>query len=408
MKGNLPRNDTFAPTNQDQFSGIIMKQLLALFFCLILWAAVLNAQIPAGYYDNANGLSGAALKTALHNIIDDHTVKSYDYLWTAFQTTDDKSNGKVWDMYSDVPGGNPPYEFTFGSNQCGNYSNEGDCYNREHSFPKSWFGGEVSPMYTDLFHLVPTDGYVNSKRSNYPFGEVDVTDPELWTSLNGSKVGECDYPGYTGTVFEPIDEYKGDFARTYFYMATRYEDKITAWSSPMLDGTSYPAYEEWAVNMLSEWHENDPVSQKEIDRNNDIYTNYQHNRNPFIDHPEYVGYIWGGQSPMADEPSNHAADLSAHCITLNWIDATGDIVPEGYLLRMSAVGFGSIVTPVDGTAVDDDFSNKNIAVGVQKCIFGGLTPGTTYYFKIYGYTGSGALIDYKTDGEVMQVSIEAN
>ncbi len=405
MKGNFPRNYTFAPTNQDQFSGIIMKQLLALFFCLILWAAVLNAQILAGYYDNANGLSGAALKTALHNIIDDHTVISYDDLWTAFQTTDDKADGSVWDMYSNC-------SFTFGTNQCGSsILNECHCYNREHSFPKSWFGGEISPMYTDLFHLVPTDGSVNSLRGNFPFGE---TSAPTTTTGNGGKLGTCDYPGYSGTVFEPIDEYKGDFARTYFYMATRYEDVIAGWENydsngdAVLDGTSFPVYETWFLNMLGEWHENDTVSQKEIDRNNDIYTNYQHNRNPFIDHPEYVYEIWGVGASVAPEPSNHAADFSAHCITLNWTDATGDIVPEGYLLRMSAVGFGSIATPVDGTAVADDFSNKNIAYGVQTCIFSGLTPGTTYYFKIFGYTGSGASIDYKTDGDVMQVSIEAN
>ncbi len=402
MKGNFPRNYTFAPTNQDQFSGIIMKQLLALFFCLILWAAVLNAQIPSGYYDNANGLSGSALKTALHNIIDDHTVKSYDDLWTAFQTTDKKDDESVWDMYSNC-------SFTFGSNQCGSYTNECDCYNREHSFPQSWFSSG-SPMVSDLFHIYPTDGKVNGFRSNYPFGE---TSSPTTTTGNGSKLGSCSYPGYTGTVFEPIDEYKGDFARTYFYMATRYEDVIAGWyansteADAVLQANNFPVYEEWFLNMIMEWHTNDPVSTKETERNDAVY-GIQNNRNPFIDHPEYVGYIWGGQSPLADEPTNHAADFSAHCITLNWTDATGGIAPEGYLLRMSAVGFGSIATPEDGTAVADDFSNKNIAVGVQKCIFSGLTPGTTYYFKIYGYTGSGESIDYKTDGEVMQVSIEAN
>ncbi len=122
-------------------------------------------------------------------------------------------------MYSDNPGGTVPYTYNLtDADQCGNYGGEGDCYNREHSWPKSW-SDEDAPMYSDLFHLYPTDGYVNGRRSNYPFGDVGSAS---WTSMNGSKVGSCSYPGYSGTVFEPIYEYKGDFARSYFYMTVRY------------------------------------------------------------------------------------------------------------------------------------------------------------------------------------------
>ena len=378
----------------------ILSQRVYLFLALVSGHFLSVAQ-PAGYYDDANGLTGETLKTALHNIIDDHTVKSYDYLWTAFQTTDDDAQGDVWDMYSNC-------SFTFVVKQCGNYSDECDCYNREHSFPASWFG-DASPMYTDLFQLYPTDGKVNSIRNNYPFGE---TSSPSQTTGNGSKLGPCSVSGYSGTVFEPIDEYKGDFARTYFYMATRYEDVISGWENnstngdAVLDGTTYPVYETWFLNMLGEWHEEDPVSDKETDRNNAVYA-IQGNRNPFIDHPEYVYNIWGVGSTLAEEPGNHVTDFSAHTITLNWTDATGTTSPDAYLVRMSAVGFSSIATPVDGTAVGDDFTNKNIDYGVEKAIFGGLTPGTTYYFKIFGYTGSESSIDYKTDGNVMQISLEA-
>ncbi|MEI6900091.1 MAG: endonuclease, partial [Bacteroidota bacterium] len=152
-------------------------------------------QIPPGYYDPANGKTGTALQAALHNIIKGHTVVTYAALWTWFQSTDKKANGTVWDTYSDVPGGTPPYVYQFGSDQCGNYSSEGDCYNREHSWPKSWFGGDIEPMYTDIFHLYPTDGYVNGRRSDYPYGEVTTA---TWTSLNGSKLGNCTWPGYSG------------------------------------------------------------------------------------------------------------------------------------------------------------------------------------------------------------------
>jgi endonuclease I len=253
---------------------------------LVLIGQLLFSQIPSGYYNPANGLSGTDLQQALHGIIDDHDTQSYASLWNAFADTDKKSNGKVWDVYSDVPGGTPPYQFTFYSDQCGNYGGEGDCYNREHTFPKSWFGGEVYPMNSDLFHLYPTDGYVNGKRGNYPYGEVGSAS---WTSQNGSKVGSNNYPGYSGTVFEPIDAYKGDLARNYFYMATRYLGEDNSWpGSPMVNG-SQP--KEWALNMLFEWHNDDPVSQKEVDRNDAVY-DIQDNRNPFIDHPEYVDMIW--------------------------------------------------------------------------------------------------------------------
>ena len=263
-----------------------MKKLL-LFALLPLFTTTM-AQPPAGYYNSANGLSGTALQAALHNIIDNHTVVSYSSLHQHFQSTDDKPNGTVWDMYSDIPGGTPPYVYNFTSgDQCGNYSGEGDCYNREHSWPKSWFN-DMSPMYSDLFHLYPTDGYVNGKRSNYPYGTVGNAS---WTSENGSKLGTCNYPGYSGVVFEPIDEYKGDFARTYFYMSTRYYNEDSGWpGSAMVTGSQLKP---WALEMMKEWNLTDPVSQKETDRNNAVYQ-IQHNRNPFIDHPEYVSLIWGG------------------------------------------------------------------------------------------------------------------
>ncbi len=274
--------------------------LLVVSFWLIFGS--LFAQIPAGYYNAAEGKSGSELKTALFNIIKTHTERSYANLWTDFQTTDKKANGKVWDMYSDIPGGTPAYEYTFVTNQCGNYSGEAACYNREHSFPKSWFG-DATPMYSDLFHLYPTDGYVNGKRSNYIFGEVSAAS---WTSSNGSLLGTADAAtGLSGTVFEPIDAFKGDFARTYFYMATCYEDKIAGWASiqteaqAILAGNSYPAYKTAYINLLLKWAKNDPVSQKEIDRNNAVY-GIQNNRNPYIDHPEYAEAVWNPATAIGE------------------------------------------------------------------------------------------------------------
>ena len=260
-----------------------MKKALLLLL-LTVAGLVAQAQIPNGYYDNANGKTGTELRSALHDIIDNHTTISYQQIWSAFWSTDNKGNNVVWDMYSD----GAPYTYSYmgWNDQCGDYEQEGDCYNREHSWPQSWFSKASTPT-TDLHHIFPTDGFVNFKRSNHPFGEVQST---TWTSQNGSKLGNCKSSlGYTGTVFEPIDEYKGDFARAYFYMSTRYYGEDASWgSSGMTDKADIKS---WAITMLLRWSDNDPVSQKEIDRNNVIY-GIQGNRNPFIDHPEYAHMIW--------------------------------------------------------------------------------------------------------------------
>jgi endonuclease I len=272
-------------------AGRSLKYPILLFFSVLL-SVSLTAQ-PAGYYNSASGLTGSALQQSLHDIIDNHVERTYGDLWTDLQSTDKKSDGKVWDMYSDKPSGTPAYTYIFVTNQCGNYNSEGDCYNREHSFPKSWFN-DLTPMYTDLFHLYPTDGYVNGVRGNYPFGE---TNSPTWTSTNGSKLGNSSYPGYTGIVFEPVDGYKGDFARSYFYMAVRYFGEDSGWTgSAMVDGAQPVA---WAIKMLMEWDLADPVSAKETDRNNAVYA-IQGNRNPFIDNTTFANRIWGTESGTND------------------------------------------------------------------------------------------------------------
>ncbi len=248
-----------------------------------------NAAVPAGYYSSCENKSGKALLQALNAATGPHTTVSYDDLYDLYKTSDVRSNGLIWDMYSTK-------EWPTGSQHCGNYKNIGDCYNREHSFPKSWFSN-AKPMYSDAFHLYPTDGKVNGQRSNYPYGEC--AGGTRLPDYNGvhalGRLGSSTFPGYTGTVFEPDDEYKGDFARSYFYMAAAYNDRIASWSSPMLEGNSFPAFSSWAVNLLLKWHRQDPVSEKELKRNEAVYAR-QKNRNPFIDHPELAEHIWGTSS----------------------------------------------------------------------------------------------------------------
>lgn len=270
--------------------GVPKTLAVVLLFCV----TGIFAQIPPGYYDPANGKTGVALEAALHNIIKGHTVVSYSSIPGFFPATDAKPGSVVWDMYSDVPGGTPPYVYHYNMGQeCGNYSGEGDCYNREHSWPKSWFN-DVPPMNSDMFHIYPTDGYVNGKRNNYPYGTVSSAS---WTSQNGCKLGTCTWPGYSGTVFEPLDEYKGDFARTYFYMSTRYYTEDASWN--VTDMTNKSQLQPWALQMMLHWCSVDPVSTKEVSRNNAVY-GIQHNRNPFIDHPEFASLIWGNPVGTAD------------------------------------------------------------------------------------------------------------
>ena len=267
------------------FQRIFMKKLFT--FLLLSLSIYVFAQFPDGYYTNANGKNTSTLRTTLQSIISNgHSVVTYDGLWIAYRTTDVNSSGKIWDMYSNCT-------FTLGVQQCGNYTNECDCFNREHTSPQSWFNSE-SPMVSDIFNVYPTDGKVNGERSNYPYGEVGIA---TYTSMNGSKLGNSDFADYTGIVFEPVDEYKGDFARTYFYMATRYAGLCESWvaGANVIYSTANLGLTTYAKNLFLKWSRQDPVSAKEILRNNATYA-IQNNRNPFIDFPGLEEYIWGNKT----------------------------------------------------------------------------------------------------------------
>ncbi|WP_346984452.1 endonuclease [Chryseobacterium sp. POE27] len=303
------------------------KSLLILAFASVM----ANAQAPSGYYNSANGLSGAPLKTALSTIITNgHQDKGYSGLWTGYKTTDIDKNyendGSILDIYSEKPTGADPYKYTPVTNQCGTYSVEGNCYNREHIVPQSLFN-EASPMVSDINFIRATDGKVNGMRSNYPFGKVGTA---TFTSKNGSKLGNSTSPGYSGTVFEPIDEFKGDVARMIFYFVTRYENKLSTFSSGnMLGNSTFPGLQTWELNVLLAWHNQDPVSQAEINRNNASYT-FQGNRNPFIDNPNYVNSIWGSGSSTGGGTTNPPTSTSCANETFETIPTTSS---SSYLTR---------------------------------------------------------------------------
>ncbi len=260
---------------------------------LVATLALQAAQMPQGYYKAAEGKSQQELIKALCGIIQGHHDLGYGGLWEAYKTTDTDEEGYIIDMYSNCK--YRPEDHTTGGKL-------GTSYNREHSFPQSWFG-KSGIIKSDLFHVYPTDCAVNSQRNNYPYGECATGK----TLTNGQwhgrgKLGTCTTTGYGGTVWEPDDEFKGDLARTYFYLATRYNTEIAGWkqnsqATYILAGNSYPVFQDWYVTMLLRWARQDKVSEKEKKRNDAVY-DLQHNRNPYIDHPELIEYIWGDKKGM--------------------------------------------------------------------------------------------------------------
>jgi endonuclease I len=357
-----------------------MKKIL---LPIILISSYFAAQAPAGYYDGTSGLSGYALKSKLHDIISEKNVNwHYGDLPDFYNQTDldkyydhgSENTTLLLDIYSEIPTGPDAYEYT-SAQIIGSAGAEGAGWNREHMMPQSTFYSNY-PMYSDLFYVVPTDAKINQLRSNYPYGMVGST--IYYTFTNSSRIGNCAIPGvaYTGRVYEPIDEFKGDVARSLLYFAVRYQGKLDTFNfnnnanpasdTNPLDGTEERAYDPAYIAMLLQWHQQDPVSQREIDRNNAVYA-LQKNRNPFIDNPSWVNAIWN-QTPdtvVPQSPSNlTVTQNSAYFTTVSWSpSASTDVI--GYKIYQD----GNLV----GTTGNTTFTVDH------------LSPSTTYNFTVKAY-----------------------
>ncbi|WP_370228172.1 endonuclease [Mesoflavibacter sp.] len=361
-----------------------MKQIYILIALLITSFGF--AQVPAGYYSTATG-TGYTLKTQLKVIITNgHTwnSNSYDNLYQEYALTDTdnyyENDGSVLDIYTEKPSQTDTYNYNHSvSDQCGgSYNAEGQCYNREHLFPQGFFNNsENLPMVSDIHHVIPTDGFVNNGRSNYPFGVVTSTNTSY---SNGSKWGTGNNYGYTGRCFEPIDEFKGYVARAMLYFAVRYEDNWddSGWDPHTvqynpLNGTSDQFYETWFINTMLDWHNTYPPSQFEIDRNDAAYLS-QGNRNPFVDNPAYANLIW---NPSTDTtapttPTNLlASNATASTIDLTWTASTDDVAVASYDIFVD----GSFYT--------------NTSTAVTNFTVTGLTSETNYCFTIYALDAAG-------------------
>ncbi len=343
---------------------MIRKSFLYMVVVLMATCAGLtaNATIPAGYYNSLDGKSGQALKNAIHDLTLQHTVLSYNSLWTYFRDTDsypDNPN-RVWDMYSD--------KFYFFTSSYG--------MNREHSLPKSWWAPsgqnsntDLYPSYTDIMHLYPADADANAAKYYWPLGEVSrVNFNNGVTKVGTPKTGQG---GGASEVFEPDDRYKGDFARTYFYMACTYQHY--RWRHTfMLNNDDWKSLNEWSVDLLCRWARNDAVSDKEVDRNEAVQR-CQNNRNPFIDIPELFEYIWGNRQGQVFYLSE--AGTSSDTTTYH--------------------GEPELIAPTQGTVLD--FGEVALGKSIDY----------TIYIKGRGLTNPLTLTIYRYDAEMFSIPVSS-
>lgn len=348
-----------------------------LYFGLLILPSLIFGQTETYYFGTEN-LSGYQLKSKLHDIISNKPISwNYGDLPNFYAITDVdryyENNGSLLDIYSEIPDGPDAYEYNF-SQMIGTASQEAQGWNREHGMPQSTFNSNY-PMYSDLFFVIPTDARINQLRSNYPYGIVGNAS---YTFTNGSKQGTNAIPNstYGERAYEPIDEFKGDVARMLLYYAVRYEGKLGTFNyssnampskdrNPM-DGTEERAYEKWYIDMLISWHNLDPVSQREIDRNNYVYT-IQKNRNPFVDHPEWVDSIWNQTSDNVAPQAISALSVtknSAYFTSLQW-QASPDADVIGYEIYQN----GTLIAKTKSTNFTVDR----------------LSPSTTYTYHIIAY-----------------------
>lgn len=382
------------PSDNEKIDYKQMKNTLTS-LCLIFIASGFSilAEAPAGYYTSLelDGKNTSTLRTALQNIITtNHTTVGYSGLWNAYATTDiNPSTGNIWDMYSNC-------SFTCPDDQnSGTNGTECTNYNREHTTPRSWFNS-IEPINSDLFNVYPTDTYVNAQRSNYPYGEVGET-TIMETFGNGSLLGYSNFSTYTGMVFEPIDEYKGDFARTFFYMATRYADICSDWASnspeaAVVYGTNL-GFTPYAIELFLKWSREDPVSEKEANRNDAVYTK-QYNRNPFIDFLGLEEYIWGNKTmelfyvggstqntPVVNSPSSaNITDVSAN-LGGNITSTGNSTITESGIYYSLTDGF----TNGEGIKITGSANDT----GPFYIPVTGLNKNTNYYFKAFATNSLG-------------------
>lgn len=378
---------------------------------LAFWSAMGNLYaVEKSYYNSLDGKSGTALREALTTLTYTKHTTDVGYNWT-FDGID-IVNGEVLDIYSTC---------TWTASQQGkNYTDICDSYNREHLVPQSVFE-EKTPQRSDRHHLFLADGKVNQIRSSYPFGETNATNGFSGLSNANKALGQFGVAtsGYTGNVYEPADEYKGDVARAVLYMVIRYATSdvcktyggsanaypVTTWSNAMFSSSLSTNYglSDKAKAVFLAWHRADPVSAKEVARNNGVEAK-QGNRNPFIDLPDLVEYLWG----------NHAGE------TVNLSGLTiatgGGSVPTPYELTLNRHGVtqtltctGTYYLPTDEEKACDGWEFKGWTTSSSYSSTTAPTYTTSVssaatLYAVYGNTSSSAPIR-KALGKATSISV---
>ena len=348
-----------------------------------------NAATDYGnYYYNVSG-SGTNLLTSVRSAITaGYDSVGYKGLYDAYKQTDTRADGKVRDLYSDHT------NYSHGSKQCGNYSGIGDCYNREHAIPQSWWGGGTSNQGCDIYIVWPSDGKINGMRSNYPFGETTSgTRYALDGDPEGNRLGSSTSTEYvSGKVFEPFDDRKGDMARTYFYAVARWE-KAPTWTSGngnlVFSSSGNNGFVQKYLNMLLKWHTEDPVSDFEIARNKGGQ-NAQGNRNPFVDHPSWVDLIWGGKY-TGKNAENTSSGKVVHG------ELSGDApIEEVTLTSLTATGYTTTFN-VGDAFVFDGVAKAHYSDGSSKTV----TPTIATYPNMQTVGNKTAKISYTEEGKTV-------
>ncbi|MBQ0021363.1 MAG: endonuclease [Bacteroidales bacterium] len=364
------------------------------FIWLMLLPMMAMAVIPPSYYDKADGMKKADLKAVMRSIIAKAAVLDYgsgaDRTWTGFYITDRYNGNQVRDRYSNE-------EFFFPSTASEKAASAVSGMNIEHSFPKSWWGGAENQAYKDLFNLMPCEQRINSSKSNYVMGVVT----NVKTNNGCTKVGTGDAGGKNVSLWEPADNWKGDFARNYFYMVTAYSN--LHWEKEgvnMLENNEWPTLQKWAYELLLEWNRQDPVDEIEKDRNDAVY-GIQGNRNPFIDYPNLAEYIWGDSIEFAFsvDGSNTGIPDGPNDGEFMAYDAN-EIVSSVYSCRFDAnwAKYKEGVTYTLDVYTKDSAGEKHSLAGFPVetkdntyRVKEGVKPSTMYYYQVFVYNSSGEL-----------------
>ena len=351
-------------------------------FCLTTFAG------PGTYYNSTDtNETCATFKSSLFRLLQSNSIiltySSVDnyYNQTDLKPAESGGGDVIIDKYSsENPNGLDSCTFRYPADFClgRSSSTECFCYDKEHVFPKSWFGGvDVYPMYSDLHFIWPADNYVNFRKGNLPIGYVNSP---FYTSKNGSKIGtsktSLNYNYNSSNIFEPIDSFKGDFARAYMYVITRYQDSIVNWigrstAGNVLDGNKYPGFDSWILKLCVKWHKLDPPSAIERKRNDAVFT-IQGNRNPYIDYPHWVEKVFGvdgnsGACVASAIRNNKSIEFSLYpnpvsddVVHLN----TGTPITEDAIIEVTDILGRKLITQKINNGSSADINVSNLVNGI--------------------------------------------